>query len=358
MSLTKKEIIVPGFEKVIRVTDKPSGLEAIIAIHSTVMGPALGGTRIHPYANFDEALTDVLRLSKGMTYKSAVAQTGLGGGKSVIIADPKTGKTKELLHAFGEAVNSLEGKYICAEDVGCSSDDINTIREKTKYVTGSTLKGASGNPAPFTAWGTVRGIQAAMKHLYGDISVQGKTVAIQGVGSVGEVLAEQLFWLGAKLILADVNKEKAEACAKRLGARTCPQDEILRVPCDILSPCAMGGILNSATLPHIKAKVIAGCANNQLQEEYHGDFLHRRGILYVPDFVINAGGLINVLCELEPEGYRPEIAVQRVNEIYDQLLTIFEMSKQNKQSTAVAANSLAEYRLRYGVGKNKPLVIR
>ncbi|MBP9841172.1 MAG: Glu/Leu/Phe/Val dehydrogenase [Simkaniaceae bacterium] len=358
MSLTKKEIAVPGFEQVIKVTDKKSGLEAIIAIHSTVMGPALGGTRIHPYANFEDALTDVLRLSKGMTYKSALAETGLGGGKSVIIADPKTGKTKELLHAFAEAVNDLQGKYICAEDVGCSPEDMNTIREKTKYVTGSTLNGASGNPAPFTAWGTVRGIQAAMQFLYGSPSVQGKTVAIQGVGNVGQVLAEHLYWLGANLIIADADRAKAERVAHSLGAKVVAQEEILGVECDILSPCALGGIINSSTLPYIKAKVIAGCANNQLQEEYHGDFLHRRGILYVPDFVINAGGLINVLCELEEEGYRPTVARNRVNAIYDQLMTIFEMSKRNKQSTAVAANALAEYRLRYGIGKNKPLVIR
>jgi len=358
MSLTKKEIVVPGFERVVRISDKSSGLEAIIAIHSTVMGPALGGTRIHPYSNFEEALADVLRLSKGMTYKSALAQTGLGGGKSVIIANPKTGKTKAMLHAFAEAVNDLEGKYICAEDVGCSPEDMNTIREKTKYVTGSTLQGASGNPAPFTAWGTVRGMQAAMKFLYGDASLEGKTIAIQGIGSVGQALAEHLYWLGAKLILADVDGVKVELLAKKLGARVCPQEEILSTACDILSPCALGAIINSYTVSHIKAKVVAGCANNQLQEEYHGDFLHRRGILYVPDFVINAGGLINVLCELEPEGYRPTVARERVNAIYEQLLMIFDMSKKNKQSTAAAANALAEYRLRYGVGKNKPLVIR
>ncbi|MCH9614438.1 MAG: Leucine dehydrogenase [Chlamydiia bacterium] len=355
MSLTLKEIVVPGYEKVLKVTDKASKLVAVIAIHNTQLGPALGGTRIFPYNTFDEALQDALRLAKGMTYKSAAANTGLGGGKSVIIADPNTEKTPEKLKAFGDAIEQLSGQYICAEDVGCTVDDANVIRTRTRYVVGTGAKQSSGDPSPFTAWGTIRGMQAALKFQTGSESFQGKTIAIQGLGNVGRHIAEFAFWQGANLIVADINEKKASEIAKRYGATVCPIDEILKAECDILAPCALGGIINSFSIPDIKAKIIAGCANNQLQDDYHADFLARRGILYVPDFILNAGGLINVTQEVSKEGYRPEKARDSVNKIYDELMTIFNLSKQNSMNPLEAAMTLVEYRLRYGVGKREEL---
>lgn len=355
MSLTLKEIVVPGYEQVLKVTDKESKLTAIIAIHNTQLGPALGGTRIFPYQTFDEALTDALRLAKGMTYKSAAANTGLGGGKSVIIADPHTEKTPAKLKAFGDAVEKLGGKYICAEDVGCTVDDANIIRTRTRYIVGTGETKSSGDPSPFTAWGTIRGIQAALKFKTGCSSLRGKTLAIQGLGAVGSQIAEFAYWQGANLIVADINDKKADEYAKRFGATKCPIDQILAAECDILAPCALGAIINSFSIPDIKATIIAGCSNNQLAEDYHADFLHRRGILYVPDFVINAGGLINVTQELSEEGYRPEKARDSVNKIYDELITIFKLSEQNNMNPLEAAMTLVDYRLRYGVGKREAL---
>lgn len=348
-----KEIKVPGFEKVLKVTEEQSGLEAIIAIHSTTMGPALGGTRIFPHKSFDQALKDVLRLSQGMTYKAAIAQMGLGGGKSIIIADAKKEKTPELLRAFGKAVDLLKGEYICAEDVGCTVDDVDLIRQETPYVTGTSHAQASGNPSPFTAWGTVRGMHAVMQHLHKSDSLRGKTVAIQGLGSVGQIIAEHLFWQGARMIVSDIDEGKAERMARRFGAQVAKTDEIHASRCDIFAPCALGGVINSFTIPDLRCSAIAGCANNQLAEEYHGEFLSRKGILYSPDFVINAGGLINVQCEFEESGYDAAKVRDRVNSIYDQLLTIFNISKQNKVSTEEAAMSLADYKLRYGIGKRE-----
>jgi len=352
MSLFLEELEIPDYEKVIKVTDESVGLSAIIAIHNTHIGPALGGTRIYPYEKFDDALFDVLRLSKGMTYKSAVSEMGLGGGKSVIIADPKK-KTKELLRSFGDAVETLKGRYICAEDVGCNEEDVKTIRESTKFVTGLKHEKSSGNPAPFTAWGTYRGIEAVLQSIYGSPSVQNRVIAIQGLGSVGEVLAELLFWNGAQLILTDINQEKAAKLGKKFGAQVVPPDQILSVKCDVLSPCALGGGINANTIPHLHCKAIAGCANNQLLEDQDANRLAQAGILYAPDFVINAGGLINVRHELFPLGYQPKDARNDVHKIYDRLLDIFEIAKQNKCSTHHAAMLIAEHRIKYKVGSEE-----
>ncbi len=349
MSLQLEEFTIPDYEKVIKVTDDSVGLQAIIAIHNTHMGPALGGVRIYPYEKFDDALFDVLRLSKGMTYKSALSQLGLGGGKSVIIADSRK-KSKELLRAFGQAVDALQGAYICAEDVGCNEDDVKTIRETTKFVTGLKHEKSSGNPAPFTAWGTYRGIQAILQFLYGSPSVQNKVIAIQGLGSVGATLAETLFWHGAQLILADINEDKARTLARKYGAQVVPADQILSVKCDILAPCALGGVLNSTTIPQLQCKAVGGCANNQLLEDQDGNRLSQLGILYAPDFVINAGGIINVRHELFPGGYQPREARNDVHKIFDRLLDVFEIAKQNKCSTHHAAMLLAEHRIKYKVG--------
>lgn len=349
-----EDIHVEGYEKVVKCLDPHTGLKAIIAIHNTQLGPALGGTRIYPYQNFDEALFDVLRLAEGMTYKSALAETGLGGGKSVIIADPKTEKTPELLRAFGRAVNALGGQYICAEDVGCTTEDVQIIREETPYVVGLVHEKSSGDPAPFTAWGVFRGIQATLKTLFGSDSLHGKTVAIQGIGAVGMNLIEKLFWHGATIIAADLNSESVELARQKYGVKIVPPEEILFVECDILTPCALGGILNADSIPKLKCKGIVGAANNQLLDQKSDSLLlAERGIIYAPDFGVNSGGLINVTFELSKEGYNPILARDKVNRVYDLLLSIYSIAKQNRTSTVKAACSLAEHRLCYGIGKRQ-----
>lgn len=345
-------IEIEGYEAVIKITEPKSGLKAIISIHNTALGlPALGGTRIQPYPSFEQALEDVLRLSRGMTYKSSVAGVGYGGGKSVIIADPKKEKTPELLKAFGEAVQLLEGRYICAEDVGSTLEDMLIIRQKTPYVVGLPHAKSSGNPSPFTAWGVHRGIQATLKKRFGSDLIEGKTIAIQGLGSVGSCLVDTLFWAGARLILTDVDLEKAQKIAKRYGAKVVAPQEILEVECDLLAPCALGGIINSQTIGKLKCKAIAGAANNQLLQDEDGNLLKEKNILYAPDFVINAGGLINVTSELEEGGYNPLTSRNKTDQIYDTLLAIYEIAEKKNQSTQAAALELAEDRILKGIGK-------
>lgn len=341
---------IPGYEKVLHVTEERVGLNAIIALHDLTLGSALGGIRIQPYASFDQALEDALRLAKGMTYKSAVAEVGFGGGKSVILAGPKE-KTPELLRAFGAAVESLEGAYICAEDAGCSPEDLEHVRKETQYVVGLAHAKSSGNPSPFTAWGVFRGIQSAAKKLFGSDCLEGKKIALQGLGSVGMHLAEHLFWAGAELILSDIDEAKVERLASRYGCKRASPQEILFTPCDILAPCALGAILNDQTIPRLRCKAVAGAANNQLAEGRHADALRARGILYAPDFVINAGGLLNVAAEVEPAGYHPASPRYKIHHLYDTLTAIYEIADRNQESTHAAALSLAHYRLKYGIGK-------
>lgn len=347
-----EEIETPGYEKVIRVRHEEAGLDAIIAVHNTVLGPALGGIRIYPYPTFDAALYDVLRLSEGMTYKSALAETGCGGGKSVIIADPKK-KTRALLEAFGLAVEHLQGMYICAEDSGCSPADLEIISEKTQYVAGLERQKSSGNPAPFTAWGVYRGIQSVLQKIYGSPSVEGKVIAIQGAGNVGSELASHLFWEGAKLVITDVDSVKTAHLAKRFDAQVVGLDEIFSVPCDVFAPCAMGGILNEKTIPLLRCKAVAGAANNQLGRSQDADLLAMRGILYAPDFVINAGGVINVAAELNKGGYQPSVSRKQAHALYDQLMMIYDVAEKNHLSTHKAAVSLGEHRLKYAIGKRQ-----
>lgn len=350
-TLVLEELDVPGYEKVIKVTDESAGLQAIICIHTLNLCKAsLGGTRIFSYASFDDALKDALRLSKGMTYKAAVSESGWGGAKSVINLDPRK-KTPKLFHAFAEALNQLEGLYICAEDVGSTPDDMTTIAQKTPYVVGLPHEKSSGNPSPFTAWGVFRGIQAACKQVFGSENVEGRTVAIQGTGSVGEKLAEYLFWHGAKLVLADLNQEKVERLAKMYHAKVVSPQEIFSEPCDIFAPCALGGILNEKTIPLLRCQAVAGATNNQLLTEEDGEALMQRGILYAPDFVINSGGLINVTQETFEEGYSPTQSRAKIHKIFDQLILIFEIASQNNISTEQAAIRLGDYRLKYGIGK-------
>jgi len=348
-----EDIAVEGYEKVVKVTDSQCGLTAIIAIHNTTLGPALGGIRIYPYATFDAALEDVLRLARGMSYKAAVAEIGLGGGKAVIIADHKTGKTPEMLLAFGAAVEKLQGAYICAQDVGSTTKDLQIVRKATRYVVGLPDKKSSDDPGPFTAWGTFRGIQSVMKKLYKEDSLKGKKVAVQGVGSVGGYLAEFLFWAGAELILSDVDAEKLHKYVLKYRAKIVPPDQILKVECDILAPCAMGGIINDQSIPEFRCKAIAGSANNQLLQDKHAQELKDRGILYAPDFVIGAGGLINVSMELTEEGYNPILSRNKVDCIYDTLLSIYAIADKNKESTQSSALALAHYQIQNRIGKRK-----
>ena len=351
MDLKEELIEVSGYEKVVKFTEKNAGLVAIIVLHNTKLGPGLGGTRIYPYHSFDKALTDVLRLSKGMTYKAGMSQVGVGGAKSVIIADPLKSKTPELLRAFGEAVNTFNGQYICAEDVGCTINDIEEILKTTKYACGVHNLRGSGNPAAFTSWGTFRGIQSVLQELDGNHSLEGKTIAIQGVGNVGWRLAERLFWLGVNLIVSDIDTQAVERYAHAYGAKILPPEEIIFAKCDVLAPCAMGGIINSDSIPRLNCRAIAGAANNQLLDCSDADLLLKRGILYAPDFVTNAGGLINVINELSVEGYNAPKARDMTKGIYDQLLTIYEIAQQNDISTHQAAVSLVDHRLEHGIGK-------
>src|SRR5687768_4437778 len=288
-----------GHEQVVFCHDKVTGLRAIIAIHNTVLGPALGGTRMWNYATEQEALTDVLRLSRGMTFKASISGINLGGGKAVIIGDAKTMKTEAFLRRFGKFVNSLNGKYITAEDVNMKTVDMEYIAMETKHVTGlPELNGGGGDPSPVTAYGVYLGMKASVKKVYGNDSLAGKKVAVQGVGQVGMHLVEHLVKENASVYITDISDEKVKALAQKFGVKTVGMDDIYDLDMDIYAPCALGATLNDTTIPRLKCRVIAGAANNQLKDEMkHGYMLIDRGITYAPDFLINAGGLINVYNE-------------------------------------------------------------
>lgn len=337
-----KELNIPGFKKVIEAQDPEAGLHCFIAIHDTTLGPSLGGARIYPYSTPKDALEDVLKLAKAMTYKSAIAETGLGGGKSVIIASPKE-KSRKLLLAFGKVIDSLQGQYIAAEDVGSTSEDLAIVRENTPYVV--ALSSTSGDPSPFTAWGVFRGIQAVAKKLWGSTSLQDKTILIQGVGKAGGNLANFLFWEGANLIIADVDPTKSQEMKLHYGAKIIDPTTFYDEKCDIFSPCALGGSINSHTINKLKCKAIAGCANNQLESPELGTVLMKRNILYAPDYVINSGGLLNVATELDPKGYNAKIALKKTNHIYDILTHIFDLAEKENLPTSTIADSIAERKL-------------
>ncbi len=332
-------------EQVVFCHDKIAGLRAIIAIHNTTLGPALGGTRMWPFKSEEEALIDVLRLSRGMTYKAAVAGLDLGGGKAVIIGDPKKDKSEMLFRAFGRFVESLNGRYITAEDVGTDVQDMEHVRTETNHVTGvAQAHGGSGDPSPFTAAGVFHGIRACVKEKMKRDDVEGLTVAVQGVGHVGNYLVEDLVEAGAKCIVTDIDKEKIKRVKDEFGVESVKPDDIYGVDADIFAPCALGAVVNDKTIPKFKFKIIAGGANNVLAEERHGDMLSKKGILYAPDYVINAGGLINVSIELE--GYVKERAMLKIALIYDTLLKIFDIKKKKKIPTYKAADLLAEERIK------------
>ncbi len=329
-------------EQVVFCNDKDTGLKAIIGIHNTVLGPALGGTRMWQYANEWEALNDVLRLSRGMTFKAAITGLNLGGGKAVIIGDAKTQKTPELMKRFGEFVHSLSGRYITAEDVGMETADMDLVREVTPYVTGiSEDKGGAGNPSPITAFGVFMGMKAAAKYKFGTDILEDKKVLVQGIGHVGESLVENLVNEGASVIIDDINEERLEEVSNKYGVSIYRGNDIYSEDIDIYSPCALGATVNDDTIYKIKAQVIAGAANNQLaNEDIHGRILKERGIVYAPDFLINAGGIINVYAELE--GYDKQEIVRKTENIYNTTLEILEKSGLNGITTNHAALKIAK----------------
>ncbi|MEN9335601.1 MAG: Leucine dehydrogenase [Bacteroidota bacterium] len=332
-------------EQIVFCHDKDTGLKAIIGIHNTVLGPALGGTRMWKYNNEWEALNDVLRLSRGMTYKSAISGLNLGGGKAVIIGDAKTDKNPELMRKFGEFVNSLSGKYITAEDVGMVTADMDTVRDVTPYVTGiSEARGGSGNPSPVTAYGVYMGMKAAAKYQFGSDDLAGKKVLVQGIGHVGETLVSHLCNEGALVQIVDLSEQRLEEVSKKYGATIYTGEDMYSADVDIYAPCALGATINDDTVYKIKAKVIAGAANNQLaNENVHGPILQERGIVYAPDFLINAGGIINVYGEIA--NYGKEEAMRRTENIYNTTLEIFDYAVKNNLTTQKAAMAIAENRI-------------
>ncbi|MGD6966963.1 Glu/Leu/Phe/Val dehydrogenase [Rossellomorea vietnamensis] len=332
------------YEQLLFCQDENSGLKAIIGIHDTTLGPALGGTRMWTYDSEEAAIEDALRLAKGMTYKNAAAGLNLGGGKTVIIGDPRKDKNEEMFRAFGRFIQGLNGRYITAEDVGTTVADMDLIHEETDYVTGiSPAFGSSGNPSPVTAYGVYRGMKAAAKEAFGTDSLEGKTIAVQGVGNVAFTLCRHLHEEGAKLIVTDINKEAVQRAVEEFGAKAVDINEIYSVDCDIYAPCALGAVINDETIPQIKAKVIAGAANNQLKDTAHGDTIHEMGIVYAPDYVINAGGVINVADELY--GYNRDRAMKKVEGIYNNVERVIEIAKRDGIPTYLAADRMAEERI-------------
>jgi len=331
-----------SYETVSYAHDPASGLRCIIAIYSTALGPALGGTRFWPFESEAAALRDVLRLSKAMAYKASAAGLNLGGGKAVVIGDAHTAKTPELLRAYGRAVERLGGAYITTADVGTTSADMDVISGTTRFVTGTT--NGSGDPSPVTAYGVWHGLKAVAEQLWGNASLAGKHVAVQGVGKVGSGVVRHLAAEGAQLTIADIDAACANDLAREVGAEVVAADDIASLPCDIFSPCALGAVVNDTSLRTLKCRAIAGAANNQLERPEHGRALHEAGILYAPDYVINAGGLINVEDELH--GYDSDRAHAKAAAIGDRLRAVFARATADGIPPSEAADTLAEERIR------------
>ena len=336
-----REIRVPGYERVLLGSDDAASYQGIIAIHSTALGPAVGGTRYWNYKTEDDAVTDALRLARGMTYKNALAGLPFGGGKSIIMRDGKAANREQLFRAHGRMVNSLTGKYFTAEDVGTSPADMEFILKESEYVAG--LQGRSGDPSPHTARGVFRAMQAAAKHKWGSDDLAGKTIAIQGCGHVGYFLAGELARVGARLIVTDVDSARVKRVVDDHGATAIAPEGIYSAEADIFAPCALGGVLNDQTISQLKATLVVGAANNQLLEPHHGDLLQQRAVLYAPDYAANAGGVINGCCR-EMLGWDVPKTLAKIDAIYDTLLTIFAIAEQEKIPTYQAADRLAEER--------------
>lgn len=332
-------------EQLVYCNDKETGLQAIIAIHDTSLGPSLGGTRMWQYNNEKEALVDVLRLSRGMTYKAAITGLNLGGGKAVIIGDPFTQKTEKLMRKFGQFVNSLGGKYITAEDVGMSAQDMKYVKMETDFVTGIPVEmGGSGDPSPVTAFGVFMGIKAAAKHKWGNDDLRNKKVVVQGLGHVGENVVKHLSEENAIVYINDINLELLHKVSEKYKANIIDVDEVYSMSADIYSPCALGATINDQSIKTFKYEIIAGAANNQLKDELkHAQMLKDKGILYAPDFLINAGGLINVYSELN--GYDREKALGKTRNIYNTTLEIFKKAEEENTTTHEAALKLAQEKI-------------
>lgn len=343
--LTFEKIYSMGHEEVVFFSDPSCNLKAIVAIHNTTLGPALGGTRMWNYKNIDEAVEDVMRLSRGMTYKASISGLNLGGGKAVIIGDPTRDKSEALFRSFGRFVESLNGRYITAEDVNTTVEDMEYIFTETNNVTGvAEINGGSGNPSPWTARGVCRGIEASLVKVFGNKSLNGKVVAIQGAGSVGFYLGKLLDNAGAKIFFTDINEANIsrfkDACP---SAEFVSVNDIYDVKADIYSPCALGATINDQTIERLKSKIVCGSANNQLSENRHGDILKKRGILYAPDYLVNAGGLMNV--SIEFEGWSAEKSAKMVDSIYDTTLKVFKMSDDQNIPVYKATDLMAEQRI-------------
>jgi len=330
-----------GHEQLVLCQDSASGYRGIVAVHSTVLGPALGGTRFWNYATDEEAIIDALRLARGMTYKNAVAGLNLGGGKSVIIGNNKTADREMIFRAHGRFVESLGGRYITAEDVGTSTADMDYVHMETDYVSG--LAGRSGDPSPVTAHGVFRAVQASARERWASDDLSTRTIAIQGCGHVGYYLAKELHEAGAKLVVTDIDPDRVKRVVNEFGARAVSADEIYGVQADIFAPCALGAIINDKTIPQLKVEIVAGAANNQLLEERHGDALEQRNIMYTPDYVANAGGVINVYGELA--GWTSARSFRKADEIYETVRKVFAISRDEKIPTYLAADRLAEQRI-------------
>jgi leucine dehydrogenase len=332
-------------EQIVFCQDEATGLKALIAIHNTVLGPGLGGTRLWMYDNEESAINDVMRLSRGMTYKASLAGLNLGGAKAVIIGDNKIHKTEALMRKFGRFVENLHGKYITAEDVGTTTKDMEYIKMETDHVVGlPESMGGGGDPSPVTSFGVYMGIKASAKHVFGNDSLAGKSVSVQGIGKVGGHLIEYLHKEGAKIYISDINDEVLSKYAKDFGCIVVPKEDIIGLDVDIFAPCALGAVLNTENIEKLKVSIVCGAANNQLADEtIHGPMLMQKGIAYAPDYLVNAGGLINVYSE--HIGYNREIAYGSAEKIYDTLMAIYKKAAADNTYTQKAANELAEKRI-------------
>jgi len=343
------EIHVDGYEKVLRGRDASSGLHALIAVHDTTLGPALGGMRMLPYVSEDEALFDVLRLARGMTYKSAVAETGLGGGKAAVIGDPVRSKSEALFAAMGRFVDHLGGLYTTAADMNIGDSDLAQVRSQTPWVAGLTgVAGSSGHPSPYTAQGCIEGFRAVLEEVFGDGSFEGRHFLLHGVGAVGGRMAVLLRERGARVTVCDLVPERVERLVAEHGCEGVADARHLDVECDVYAPCARGATLDDHSIPQLRCKAIGGCANNQLHEPRHAELLAERGILYAPDYVINAGGVVNLGAELLPGGYDESVSLERIARIHDNLHSVFAIAREQGISTREAASRLAEERLAAG----------
>jgi leucine dehydrogenase len=335
-----------GCESLHLAADPITGLRALVAIHSTVLGPGLGGTRFRPYPDLEAAAVDVCRLARGMTYKHAACGNDQGGGKAVIIGDPAAIRTDELVRAYGRFVDSLGGRYLTAEDVGTTQADMDLLRSVTPYVTGtSEALGGSGDPSPATAWGVFHAMRATAEQVWGTPDLAGRHVVVIGVGKVGSALARHLHDAAARLTLADVRADTVGALAAELSAAVVSVDDAVSVECDVLSPCALGAVLSEASIPSLACAAVCGAANNQLATDEDGERVAQRGILYAPDYVVNAGGVINIADESGAGGYSRERAYARVAGIGVTLGRIFDVARERGLTPADAADAIAEDRL-------------